>query len=258
MKSEFLRPKYYNQLDTVLDREFLRDPKRPYISISGLVYRGEPVAVAIPLRANINRLFQSDADMYVATPATDHTRSENISGWHVTKLIPSHRAMFYNNVALADTTAESLTIANMQLKKLRQSAQSHLTRIEKGIKVFGAIDFDRALAEMDKLLAADKAAQLPTPQRPAQPVAPEMPQAEGLPLRPETKLEADRLKALVDTRPLIENGVPLTPVNLFFTHSTLAAREREAAKHPQQAPARPTQTPTPIKKPPRGDGSGNG
>jgi hypothetical protein len=89
-------------------------------------------------------------------------------------------------------------------------------------------------------------------------LVPEMPQAEGLPLRPETKLEADRLKALVDTRPLIENGVPLTPVNLFFTHSTFAAREREAAKHPQQAPARPMQTSAPIKKPPRGDGSGNG
>ena len=146
-----LKNDYFQEMTT--DPEFERDPQRLYYTVKRLEYKGEKIVVAIPLRSNINLNFQKTPDEYIATPPSYKTQTHkgNIAGWHITKMIPIDFAetITAKNLNSGLQIAEDIA-SKYNKQELIDKAKLMLQRFENGEKVFGAIDFDAALAKLKK------------------------------------------------------------------------------------------------------------
>ena len=144
-----LKNDYFQEM--LADAEFEKDAQRLYYTVRKLDYKGEKITVAIPLRSNINLNFQKATDEYIATPPSPKTRTRagNIAGWHITKIIP----IDYAETITAKNLNSGLQVAadiaaKYNKQELIDKTKSMLSRFEQGEKVFGAIDFDAALAKL--------------------------------------------------------------------------------------------------------------
>lgn len=144
-----LKQNYYSVLDN--QPEFEKKPTRLYYVVNKLTYKNKNISVAIPLRANINKKFQKNSDEYLATAPTAHTQSGSVAGWHITKMIPvNSEAIIKTKTSSPDLTVAELTVG-VYKQDFINKVKAMLLRFENGEQVFGAIDFDSALTELDKL-----------------------------------------------------------------------------------------------------------
>lgn len=114
----------------------------------------QKISVAVPLRSNINKEFQSCSDEFIATPPTPHTLSGkgNIAGWHFTKEVPISFNNVYSFCPTDSDTTMALAIADtFKHDEFIKKAKELVKRIESGESVFGAIDFDEALRKLSEL-----------------------------------------------------------------------------------------------------------
>lgn len=146
--------------DLMYDPEFECSLTRNYYIVVSLRYKGRPIKLAIPLRSNINIMFQRRSDEIVATVPTKKTRPGCIAGFHITKAIPVNGAVLVKNnydpikrldLKLAETVAES------KYAELREKAQAYLNRVEAGENIFGAVDIDAALVSLQRHIDVSKA-----------------------------------------------------------------------------------------------------
>ena len=151
MAVKHLQKRYYEILDGTLNSEFVRKSSRAYFNLSDLKYKGGKISVAIPLRANINQNFQRSPDEIIATAPTTHTRPGFIAGWHITKMIPFDGSLFTQNTTGNIDLIIAEKIAQAYISKMKKAAQDFLDRLESGEIIFGAIEFDKAFNEMEKL-----------------------------------------------------------------------------------------------------------
>lgn len=63
-KVYYLKQDYFNEL--VNDSEFERNINRPYFIVRNIMFKGNKISVAVPLRSNINKKFQTNPDEYIA------------------------------------------------------------------------------------------------------------------------------------------------------------------------------------------------
>ena len=90
---------------------------------------------------------------WFSVTSTDHTKSGNIGGWHISKIIPFDGSLFVESrsktlpkgIQFADITAR------FYVKEMKESAQKLLDNIAAGEKPFGVIEFDKALEAMNAL-----------------------------------------------------------------------------------------------------------
>lgn len=140
---------YYQEL--VKDPEFEKKSTRLYYTVFKLKYKNEDIAVAIPLRANLNANYQRNRDEYLATPPTEHTQIGALAGWHITKMIPVSSDV----IIKVKTHNPDLEIAEYIVKQRKQEfidkIKKMLSRIEKGEKIFGVIDFDAAIEKLRQI-----------------------------------------------------------------------------------------------------------
>ena len=147
-----IKKDYFDKL--IADPEFEADAKRLYCIVRQLDYKQKKIAVAIPLRSNINMNFQKNPNEYIVTLPSYKTQKSkgNIAGWHIVKLVP----IAYEHVITGKNYSIDIQIAeDIALKYKKQELidkiKDVLKRIECGEKIFGAIDFDAALAELERL-----------------------------------------------------------------------------------------------------------
>lgn len=154
MALKYLQNGTYNLLYQKLNREFLRKPTRPYFELNGLNFKGIPISVAVPFRGNIHSSLQESTPQYIfQTPPTAHTDIANgkIAGWHILKMIPFDKQHFYTTQASAPDLIAAENIAIQNYAKMQSAAQDFLNCIERGEPVFGAVQFERALSQMNNL-----------------------------------------------------------------------------------------------------------
>jgi hypothetical protein len=123
--------------------------------ISGVKYKGEKITVAIPLRANINK-WQQKRGEYLPTLPTPHTNDGNVAGWHYIKMIPHADGMFYksNKEVLFKEITLAEQIVKAVMPTVKQDVQTILNRFENNDKIDGAVNFNLALREVEKLKAS--------------------------------------------------------------------------------------------------------
>lgn len=143
---------YFNKL--LLDKEFEKDAKRLYFVVRSITYKHQKIAVAIPLRSNINQNFQKNTDEYIATSPSYKTQTQkgNVAGWHITKMIPIdfRQAITVKNYGKDIQVAENI-ITNFKKEEFINKVKAFVKRIENGEKPFGCIDFDKALSILKQL-----------------------------------------------------------------------------------------------------------
>lgn len=136
------------------DSEFEKDAKRLYYIVRSLKYKGENVAVAIPLRSNINQNFQKNKDEYIPTLPSTKTQIQkgNIAGWHILKMIP---ISFKQTITIKKFSTEiqvAQDIANTyKHDEMINKVKMMLLRFEQEERPFGAIDFDKALEHLKNI-----------------------------------------------------------------------------------------------------------
>ena len=149
----YLKSAYFSAL--CADPEFERNNQRPYYRVTNVNYRGRTIAVAVPLRSNINKAFQKNPDEFIATAPTPHTLTGkgNIAGWHFTKMIPIDPSLAMTVAPNNPDMVLALMIADsIKHSEFIEKTKRFVSRLEKGEFVFGAIDFDNALSLMDSLI----------------------------------------------------------------------------------------------------------
>ena len=147
-----IKKEYFDKLS--LDSEFESDAKRLYCVVKQLYYKQKKIAVAVPLRSNINRNFQKNPDEYIATLPSYKTQIQkgNIAGWHIVKLVP----ISFNYTITEKKFGTEIQIAadivlNYKKQEFLNKVKAILQRFESGEKIFGAIDFDKALETLEQL-----------------------------------------------------------------------------------------------------------
>lgn len=147
-----IKNEYFNKL--LLDDEFERDAKRLYFIVKAISYKNEKIAVAIPLRSNINRNFQKNMDEYLVTLPSYKTQTQkgNVAGWHITKMIPIdfRQAITVKNYGENIQIAEKI-ITDYKKEEFIKNVKTFVKRIESGEKPYGSIDFDGALNMLKQL-----------------------------------------------------------------------------------------------------------
>lgn len=156
-KVYYLKKIYF---DTLLsDPEFERNINRPYYVIKNIEYKGKNISVAIPLRSNINKKFQSKPNEYIATIPTSHTLSGkgNIAGWHFTKAIPVSFDVLISSVPNDVNLNMALDIAdNYKKEEFINKTKQLVSTLSEGNNVFGSVNFDKALENLDKIISEQK------------------------------------------------------------------------------------------------------
>ena len=147
-----IKNEYFNKL--LLDDEFEKDAKRLYFIVRAITYKNEKIAVAIPLRSNINQNFQKNTDEYIATLPSYKTQIQkgNVAGWHITKMIPIdfRQCITVKSYGQDIQIAENI-ITNYKKEEFIKKVKKYVNRIESGEKPFGCIDFDNALNILKEL-----------------------------------------------------------------------------------------------------------
>lgn len=147
-----IKNEYFNKL--LLDDEFEKDAKRLYFIVRAISYKNEKIAVAIPLRSNINQNFQKNTDEYIITLPSYKTQTQkgNVAGWHITKMIPIdfRQSITIRHYGHDIQIAESI-ITNYKKDEFINNVKTFVKRIESGEKPFGCIDFDKALNVLKQL-----------------------------------------------------------------------------------------------------------
>lgn len=147
-----IKNSYFSYL--ISDDEFEKDAKRLYYVIRLLKYKGNSISVAVPLRSNINRNFQKNTDEYIPTlpSAKTQTQKGNIAGWHIVKMIPiSFKQVITIKNFSADIQVAQDIAGIYKHDELLDKVKAMLLRFENGEKPFGAIDFDKALTNLQNI-----------------------------------------------------------------------------------------------------------
>ena len=151
-KVYYLKQDYFNKL--LNDSEFERNINRPYFIVRNIPYKGKKISVAVPLRSNINKNFQTKPNEFMATIPTAHTLSGkgNIAGWHFTKAIPINFKHVISAVPSDPDINAALSLAEIyRHDEFIDKTKSIIAKIENGDDVFGAIDFDSAMEFLEEL-----------------------------------------------------------------------------------------------------------
>lgn len=151
-KVYYLKQDYFNEL--VNDSEFERNINRPYFIVRNIMFKGNKISVAVPLRSNINKKFQTNPDEYIATIPTPHTLTGkgNIAGWHFTKAIPINFKHVISAVPNDPDINAALSVAELyRYDEFINKTKSIIKRIEDNEDVFGVIDFDAAIERLKEL-----------------------------------------------------------------------------------------------------------
>jgi len=122
----FRDKKYY---DLLLNAgiDFLNNYKRAYVLVSGLIYYGKTIHLAIPLHANISPITQKEG-WFLEIKVTDHTKAGYKAGLNLAKALPYKR----NEFLAINTRNPDLKYAELIIKQnmpiIRKLCQEMLTK----------------------------------------------------------------------------------------------------------------------------------
>jgi len=114
------------------DEEFLFNPGRVYFRLNNLGLDGTRYDWVVPLRSNIPKITQKEG-LYLQCPDTKKTKSGNIAGFDLSKIIPFSDILFKPINGVSSSLRCSDEIAKKHIKSLKHNARGMFHNIEIGI-----------------------------------------------------------------------------------------------------------------------------